>query len=60
MTPRTAQEVHPAATADDMQDPAETPESLRDGIDGLPLLAIGRSVTNAEVLDANHQERAGR
>jgi hypothetical protein len=52
--------VQPVAALDEKPGPAQTPEQLRVGIDGLPALTVGRPVTNAEVLDAIDQERAER
>jgi len=39
---------------------AESEGTISEGDDGLPVLTIGRPVTNAEVLDAIEQERAER
>lgn len=39
---------------------AESPGTIGQGEDGLPLLTLGRPVTTAEVLDAIDQERAER
>jgi hypothetical protein len=39
---------------------AESPGTVRVGDDGLPVLSIGRRVTNDEVLSAIDQERADR
>jgi bifunctional DNA-binding transcriptional regulator/antitoxin component of YhaV-PrlF toxin-antitoxin module len=39
---------------------AESEGTISEGDDGLPVLTIGRPVTNAEVLDAIDQERADR
>lgn len=40
--------------------PAETPGTVRDGDDELPVLTIGRRVSNDETLRAIEQERADR
>lgn len=40
--------------------PAETPGTVGDGADGLPLLSIGRRVSNDETLRAIEHERADR
>ena len=40
--------------------PAETPGTVRDGDDGLPVLTIGRRIGNDETLRAIEQERADR
>lgn len=39
---------------------AEQPGAVRQGADGLPVLSIGRRVTNDEVLRAIEAERADR
>lgn len=39
---------------------AESPGTISEGDDGLPVLSIGRPVTTAELLDAIDQERVER
>lgn len=39
---------------------AESPGTVGEGDDGLPVLSIGRPVSNAEVLRAIEQDRADR
>lgn len=39
---------------------AQPPGTVTNGDDGLPVLSIGRPVTNAEVLDAIEQDRSSR
>lgn len=39
---------------------AEASGTVTDGDDGLPVLSIGRPISNAEVLDAIEQDRSDR
>lgn len=43
-----------------MLSPAESPATITEAADGLPLLTIGRPVGNAEVIARIDEERAGR